>query len=177
MIYKTLIALSMVALCGEFGLGCVSRRAGLSVQPELENALPQERSAIIELGMKSDVKPAATPAEVEPSTSLLPFFAIAAVESKHDPLAVGDRGRAIGVYQIHRSYWKDSRVPGKWEDCRDPAYSQRVVLAYWQRYCPDALRNGNLEVLCRVHNGGPQGHKKRQTASYWRKIQAVGAIN
>lgn len=107
------------------------------------------------------------------TTSLL--VAMAAIESGHDSSAVGDGGRAIGVYQIHPAYWKDSGVPGRWEDCRNPAYARRVILAYWKRYCPDALRNGDLEVLSRVHNGGPRGHKKKKTVAYWRKIQAVSA--
>jgi hypothetical protein len=101
--------------------------------------------------------------------------AMAAVESGRHPLAVGDGGRAIGVYQIHRAYWQDSGVPGKWEDCLDAAYARRVVVSYWNRYCPDALRQGNIEVLCRVHNGGPRGHEKSATLAYWRSIQALAA--
>lgn len=103
------------------------------------------------------------------------LLCMATVESRHDPHAVGDGGRAIGLYQIHRSYWQDSGVPGTWEDCRDPAYARRVVLAYWKRHCPGALKRGDVEVLSRVHNGGPRGHRKRITASYWHAIRAVSA--
>ena len=118
----------------------------------------------------------ATPPIVENHAVRLPFYEMAVVESGSDPLAVGDRGRAIGLYQIHHKYWKDSGVPGSWEDCRDPAYSQRVIMSYWRRYCPSALSKGDLEILCRVHNGGPQGHNKRQTQKYWEKIQAVSLV-
>ena len=37
---------------------------------------------------------------------LLP--ALALVESRNDPKAVGDGGDAIGIYQIHQSYWQDA---------------------------------------------------------------------
>jgi hypothetical protein len=33
--------------------------------------------------------------------------AIAHIESHYDPNAVGDGGRALGAYQIHRVYWED----------------------------------------------------------------------
>jgi hypothetical protein len=97
--------------------------------------------------------------------------AMAAVESGHDPSAVGDGGRAIGPYQIHRAYWADAGVPGRWEYCREARYARRVVLAYWQRYCPGALRTGDAEILSRIHNGGPQGHRKPVTQRYWTKVQ------
>ena len=39
--------------------------------------------------------------------------AIARIESHYDPNAVGDGGRALGAYQIHRVYWEDgTRTPG-----------------------------------------------------------------
>src|SRR5262245_20264492 len=53
--------------------------------------------------------------------------------------AIGDGGAAIGPYQIHRAYWIDAKLPGRFEDCRDPDYARAVVLAYWKRYCPEAL--------------------------------------
>ena len=85
--------------------------------------------------------------------------------------ATGDGGRAIGPYQIHREHWLDSRVPGRYEDCRDPLYSRRVVIAYWQRWCPDALARCDAEVLARVHNGGPRGHEKTGTRPYWERVR------
>ena len=42
----------------------------------------------------------------------------------------GDGGRALGPLQIHRAYWIDSRVPGRYEQCADLAYSIRVLNAY-----------------------------------------------
>lgn len=85
--------------------------------------------------------------------------------------AIGDGGRALGPFQIHRSYWLDARIPGRFEDCFDPAYARRVVLAYWRRHCPAALEALDAEVLARVHNGGPAGTRKSGTAVYWRRVE------
>lgn len=87
--------------------------------------------------------------------------------------AVGDGGASIGPYQIQRAYWTDSRQKsGRYEDClRDARYSEQVMIGYWRRYCPDALASENWEVLARVHNGGPKGHKKKATETYWVKVQ------
>lgn len=79
----------------------------------------------------------------------------------------GDGGKALGPYQIWESYWKDSGVPGTYEQCRDREYSERVIRAYWRRYCP----RGTWEQKARVHNGGPTGARKRSTEAYWRKVK------
>lgn len=85
--------------------------------------------------------------------------------------AIGDGGRAIGPLQIHRSYWEDSGIPGRFEDCREIAYARRVVRAYWRRYCPEALEVLDAETLARVHNGGPKGDRKESTKIFWRKVE------
>lgn len=85
--------------------------------------------------------------------------------------AVGDGGKAIGPLQIHRAYWRDAGVPGRYADCRDPQYARAVVLAYWRRYCPAALESLDAEVLARVHNGGPGGHRRKCTRAFWRKVE------
>lgn len=85
--------------------------------------------------------------------------------------ATGDGGSAIGPYQIHKNYWIDARLPGRFEDCRDPAYARSVVLAYWKRYAPKALAALDAEVLARVHNGGPDGHKEACTVGFWNKVR------
>lgn len=87
--------------------------------------------------------------------------------------AIGDRGQAIGPYQIHRAYFIDAGVPGRYEDCRDADYARRVVIAYWQRWCPDALARRDAEVLVRIHNGGPRGAQKSSTLAHWRKVESV----
>ena len=71
--------------------------------------------------------------------------------------ALGDSGHSLGPYQITWKYWKDSGVPGKYDQVRNRAYAERVILAYWQRFCPDALAKGDWRTLAKVHNGGPNG--------------------
>jgi hypothetical protein len=85
--------------------------------------------------------------------------------------AVGDDGKAIGPFQIHRAYWQDSGVPGRFEDCRDREYASRVVVAYWRRYCGRALETLDAETLARVHNGGPGGDGKSGTSKFWRRVE------
>ena len=106
-----------------------------------------------------------------PSDRLLD--AIAKVESDHNPKAVGDGGKAIGMFQIHRVYWQDAvqhdpSIGGRYEDCYDPAYARRIVIAYMDRYAP---ANASDETLARIHNGGPRGHKKAATNKYWNKVK------
>ena len=85
----------------------------------------------------------------------------------------GDNGRAIGPYQIWRVYWQDaceydaSLKNRRYEDCRDPEYARRVVIAYLSRYG----RGKSAEDLARIHNGGPKGHRKDATVEYWSKVE------
>ena len=101
--------------------------------------------------------------------------AIRIVESNDNPAAVGDGGKAFGCYQIWRVYWIDSGIPGTHQDCFNRAYSERVVLAYWERYATRKRlgREPTLEDLARIHNGGPNGFKKEATLEFWEKIQQV----
>lgn len=86
---------------------------------------------------------------------------------------LGDNGRSLGPLQIGRAYWVDSRVPGRYEQCADLAYSRRVVTAYMRRYAKDALVNGDWEKLARIHNGGPAGHLRKSTLPHWRKVKSA----
>lgn len=87
--------------------------------------------------------------------------------------AVGDGGRSIGPYQISRKYFMDSGLRGDWSQCRDRKFSESVMLAYWKRHCPDALRARDYETMARIHNGGPNGHTKSATLAYWRMVQEI----
>jgi len=99
--------------------------------------------------------------------------AIAKVESHHDPSAIGDGGRACGVYQIHRPYWADgTKLLGVTWDYRlatDPVKAREVVRAYLLHYG----RGCTLLEMARIHNGGPTGHKKPSTLAYARKIARI----
>lgn len=91
--------------------------------------------------------------------------------------AVGDGGKALGPFQIHRVYWEDAvahdpslTAQGQsYESVRDVAYAERVILAYWRRYAP----SWDAQTLSRIHNGGPKGHKRGATLKYWGKVQAA----
>lgn len=99
------------------------------------------------------------------------------VESGGHPnpeLAVGDSGKAIGPYQIWHAYWADAvqydpSIGGTYADCRNAAYAERVILAYWHRYAPSSP---SAEQLARIHNGGPKGWKSKATVKYWLRVKA-----
>jgi hypothetical protein len=99
--------------------------------------------------------------------------AIEQVESGGDVNAVGDGGRAIGPMQIHRVYWLDAKMPGRYEQVKYRRYARQTVLRYWHRYAGKALTDGDWETLARTHNGGPQGARKDATLHYWVKVKRV----
>lgn len=83
----------------------------------------------------------------------------------------GDNGQALGPFQIHRDYWKDSGVKGSYSQCADYDYSVRVVTAYLNRYAAKHIKSGNVEALARIHNGGPNGYNKGETLKYWERYK------
>ncbi len=89
--------------------------------------------------------------------------------------AIGDNGTSLGPYQISYAYWVDAQMPyGTWNRCLvDKAYSEEVMKRYWRRYCPNAYKNGNWEILARVHNGGPSGFRKQATIRYWNTVKRI----
>jgi hypothetical protein len=86
---------------------------------------------------------------------------------------LGDNGKALGPLQIHRAYWQDARVGGRYEDCADFDYSKRVAAAYLRRYAPEAWDKGDIFTLARIHNGGPQGARKPATVNYGAKVARI----
>jgi len=99
--------------------------------------------------------------------------AIAKVESRNIPYATGDGGKAYGAYQIHRAYWADgTRLLGvNWDyrQAADPAKAREVVRAYLLHYG----RGCSLLEMARIHNGGPNGHRKQSTLEYARRIARI----
>lgn len=112
-------------------------------------------------------------------TMLLPL--LAQIESSNNPNAIGDGGRAIGLYQIHNVYWTDGieymKVDWPYKRAYDPKYAEQVVRSYLTRYGKHYERvtgkKATLEVLARIHNGGPNGWKKKATLKYWQKIERL----
>ena len=83
----------------------------------------------------------------------------------------GDNGAALGPLQIKKAYWQDSKVKGKYSDCTNLIYSKRVVIAYFNKWAGMALEMRDWEILARIHNGGPRGHRKKSTIKYWKKVR------
>jgi hypothetical protein len=54
----------------------------------------------------------------------------------------------------------------------NPEASMKIMRAYWRRFCPQAYRDHDWATLARVHNGGPVGERKMNTADYCRRVQA-----
>lgn len=84
---------------------------------------------------------------------------------------VGDNGKALGPFQIHRSYWQDSKVAGSYGMVTNRAYAAKVVTAYLNRYAKSAVVNGDFETLARIHNGGWNGANKAATKAYWLRVK------
>ena len=88
--------------------------------------------------------------------------------------AVGDGGKALGRYQIWRVYWIDAcdydhtLASRPYDDVRDPVYARRVVIAYLSRYC----KTWTIDECARLHNGGPNGPRRRSTDGYTAKVAA-----
>lgn len=113
------------------------------------------------------------------ATEIRPLLdAIRMVESSDGKNLIGDRGKAIGPYQIHKCYWEDAvefdpSIGGSYKDCMNRAYAERVVVAYLNRYAT-ARRIGSTptyEDMARIHNGGPNGFKSDKTEGYWDKVE------
>ena len=103
---------------------------------------------------------------------------ICIVESNCDSTAIGAAGE-IGPYQILKCYWKDAvehdpNIGGVYSDCLDKDYSEKIMLAYWDRYCTEKRlgRKPTDEDRARIHNGGPNGYKKNSTIKYWKLVKA-----
>ena len=95
----------------------------------------------------------------------------------------GDNGNAYGPYQIWSVYHLDAAERDKslndYSLClRSKSYSERVVRAYMSRYAPASIsrlerglgRLKDVEIIARIHNGGPRGARKQATLRYWHKV-------
>lgn len=103
--------------------------------------------------------------------------AICEVESNGDCSKIGKVGE-IGCYQIRECFWidaleQDPSIGGVYEDCINKEYAEKVMLAYWERYATEERlgREPTFEDLARIHNGGPNGCKKKATVVYWLKVK------
>jgi hypothetical protein len=109
--------------------------------------------------------------------------ALIAVESGGDKTAVGDRhmrNRAYGVCQIRQPYLDDvNRIAGTAWTMRQVADSESLsrwcvvvyVRHYGRRYTRLTGRPLTAEVAARLHNGGPDGWRRKSTDAYWNKVR------
>jgi len=82
---------------------------------------------------------------------------------------------AIGPCQIHESFHKDSGVKGDWQDCRDAEYAQRVIVAYWTKFCPQALARRDWRTLANTfHLGRTAARRGEVDEKYLAKVRAAG---
>lgn len=118
--------------------------------------------------------------------------AIATVESNNDDKAIGDKGRAIGRFQIWKTYvdevnricrLKKNGKTFSYEDRKDAVKSREIVriyLEFWGRqYERNTGKKATLEVLAKIHNGHafwkrPNMKKNEQyfknLTNYWIKV-------
>ena len=113
--------------------------------------------------------------------------AIKYVESSGDENAVGDNGMSIGPLQIQKHYYEDAvernhaLQSGKYEgftyeNCKGPGsfeYSRAVAESYMRRYATKQRlgRPPTYEDMARIHNGGPNGFKRKATLEYWERVK------
>lgn len=102
--------------------------------------------------------------------------ALKQVESNNNANAVGDNGKAKGILQIWAVVVSDvnrvSKVKYTHDDAFDPTKAEEICRKYLALYCT-AKRLGHeptMEDASRIWNGGPIGHKKSATNSYWKKV-------
>ncbi len=91
---------------------------------------------------------------------------------------LGDSGAALGPLQIHKAYWLDATtydktIKGNYSDCARLDYSIKIMTAYLNKYSKQDIISSNYMVLARKHNGGPMGHKNKNTLKYAEKVKVA----
>ena len=80
---------------------------------------------------------------------------------------------------MHAGYVQDAaEYAGKdWlhEDAFDRETSIDIFIAYISRYATEDRigRPVTAEDIARIHNGGPNGWKKKSTEAYWREVRSI----
>ena len=114
----------------------------------------------------------------EPSEEVPIEFLIDAmiyVESKNNPNAIGDGGRAVGVLQIWPIMVRDvNRIlrrrgisDGYTYDDRYSRDKSIEMFHIWKSYYHPY---SSYEKIARCWNGGPSGYRRSSTNNYWYKV-------
>lgn len=96
--------------------------------------------------------------------------AIIAVESGGNDFAIGDGGLAIGALQIHAGVVADVNRIFKKHYSHSGMTNRVDAVAVFKSYIEIYAKNQPPEIVARVWNGGPTGHKKKATLPYWGKV-------
>ena len=110
------------------------------------------------------------------------YSSIVWVESKGNANAKSRDG-SVGIIQIKPVMVKEvnriCKIKGldkkfTLADRKNPNKSEEMFWIYQEFYNPDlkrdSLSKSDLEMMARKWNGGPNGHKKKATKKYWRKV-------
>lgn len=172
----TLAAVLLFASCGH-GHNAAQMHSSFPALP----MIPQARQV---QEPKQQPKPKPEPAPIhslreidETRAKIQPFLdAVAQVESLGCDNVVGDKGKAIGRFQIWQIYWQDAsaycpKIGGQYKDCTQKLYAERVVVAYLLKFARKAVDAKDWQTLARIHNGGPRGATKEATKPYWVKVR------
>lgn len=103
--------------------------------------------------------------------------AVVHVESHGNVDLVGDNGNAIGPMQIWKSVvddinsWSDMKFT--YDDRRSLQKSKQMFKLYVKHYGTKSRlnRQPTMKDYARIWNGGPNGHKKTSTITYWNKVK------
>ena len=116
---------------------------------------------------------------METSISIITLIlAMIQVESSGRDHVKGDNGLAYGCLQLHACYVQDAaeyaKEDWKHEDAFDRKKSIDIFAAYMSRYATEKRlgRPVTAQDIARIHNGGPNGYKKKATEAYWLKVKA-----
>lgn len=103
------------------------------------------------------------------------------VESNNKDLAVGDKGKSIGRFQIHRKCFIDAakinkRINFSYESLTNKNNSEIVVVTYLSHYERTAWKNNDWEKLAKAWNAGPnwrnkKGQSKINLQNYWDRFK------
>lgn len=112
-----------------------------------------------------------------PSSSLID--AIISIESNHNTYAIGDDGRSVGCLQIRPETVLDINRFANTNYTLNDRYSKKKsieMFVLYVRHYAKPIRIGRKPTnkdYARIWNGGPNGHTKKATLTYWNKVCCI----
>jgi hypothetical protein len=167
-IYRIAIAASLISAATVYNEAAVAASSPSTVVTAQSGALISKRAYVVPLRES-----------VQNAKSFDEFAAaIHLVETAgREGRIYGDGGRSYGPLQISYATWRDAihyapSIGGRYADCRDFAYSKKIMLAYLGAHDAASLKNSNWEVCARLWNAGPGWkQKKHLTNAYWADVR------